>query len=269
MIGGRLVYDVFSFFNELDVLELRLRVLNDIVDRFVVVQGLETHAGDEKPMYFAPDDPRWAPWAARLSTLTVPRIPDAANRWVREREMRHVKTRALEEAGARDLVILSCVDEIPDPRALREVADDLSTERWVGFLTACYYYYLNLRTSRLFPCIQFAQVDTVRRIGPDALETLGYKKRSPIAPIPAGWHFSYMGGVEAIQAKLAAFAHAEYDTPWHKDAAWLAECLAQRKPLFGARYRERYRIVPLSELPDEVSRSRDRYAHLLLPEEGA
>lgn len=29
---------------------------------------------------------------------------------------------------------------------------------------------------------------------------------------PAGWHFSYLGGVEAIQRKMKSIAHTEFDT---------------------------------------------------------
>lgn len=36
------VYDVFTFFNELDLLELRLEMLNDYVDKFVIVECVET-----------------------------------------------------------------------------------------------------------------------------------------------------------------------------------------------------------------------------------
>lgn len=46
-----MIYDCFSFFNELDLLEIRLNVLKDVVDRFVLVEAGETHAGKPKPFY--------------------------------------------------------------------------------------------------------------------------------------------------------------------------------------------------------------------------
>ena len=44
-----MIYDCFTFYNELDLLEIRLNVLNDVVDRFVLVEMNKTHMGDDKP----------------------------------------------------------------------------------------------------------------------------------------------------------------------------------------------------------------------------
>ena len=46
------VYDVFPFFNELDLLEIRLNTLNDFVDEFIIIEADTTHSGLSKP-YFA------------------------------------------------------------------------------------------------------------------------------------------------------------------------------------------------------------------------
>lgn len=35
-----MIYDCFIIFNELDLLEIRLNVLKDVVDGFVVVEGI-------------------------------------------------------------------------------------------------------------------------------------------------------------------------------------------------------------------------------------
>ena len=37
-----MVYDIFTFFNELDLLEIRFKVLNDKVDYFVIIECKET-----------------------------------------------------------------------------------------------------------------------------------------------------------------------------------------------------------------------------------
>lgn len=43
-----MIYDCFSFYNELDLLEIRLNVLNDSVDKFVICEATKTHAGNAK-----------------------------------------------------------------------------------------------------------------------------------------------------------------------------------------------------------------------------
>ena len=41
-----MVIDTFLYYNEIELLELRLKVLYDYVDRFVIVEGDHTHKGD-------------------------------------------------------------------------------------------------------------------------------------------------------------------------------------------------------------------------------
>ena len=48
------VYDACLFFNEVPMLDLRLKTLNDVVDQFVVIEADRTFKGDPKP-YYCPD----------------------------------------------------------------------------------------------------------------------------------------------------------------------------------------------------------------------
>ena len=54
-----MVYDCFSFFNELDLLEIRLNVLKDVVDKFVLVEATRTHTGRPKPLYYEENKARF------------------------------------------------------------------------------------------------------------------------------------------------------------------------------------------------------------------
>ena len=45
------VFDSIIFFNELELLEMRLNILNDVVDYFVVTESPFTVSGNEKPLY--------------------------------------------------------------------------------------------------------------------------------------------------------------------------------------------------------------------------
>ena len=47
------VFDVFLFFNELDILELRLKMLDDVVDFFVITECDFTFSGKPKSLIFA------------------------------------------------------------------------------------------------------------------------------------------------------------------------------------------------------------------------
>ena len=54
------VFDVFTFYNELDLLELRMEILGDVVDYFVINEATITFTGNEKPLYFQENKERFA-----------------------------------------------------------------------------------------------------------------------------------------------------------------------------------------------------------------
>ena len=49
MKNGLQVYDCFLFYDEFDILEIRLNILNDVVDYFVLVESSRTFSGNKKP----------------------------------------------------------------------------------------------------------------------------------------------------------------------------------------------------------------------------
>ena len=46
------IYDCFIFHNEIDLLELRLNILNDVVDKFIIIEGDTTFSGIKKESNF-------------------------------------------------------------------------------------------------------------------------------------------------------------------------------------------------------------------------
>ena len=49
---NKMIFDVFPFFNELDILEIRMNVLDEYVDYFIISEAIETFSGLDKPLYF-------------------------------------------------------------------------------------------------------------------------------------------------------------------------------------------------------------------------
>jgi len=267
--GIVMLIDIFPFFNELDILELRLHELDDVVDHFIAVQAEETHSGLPKPVYFNPQDDRWFPWRNRISTVVLPRCVDAPDRWWRENATRKVIPVLLNHNKMTDLVLMSDVDEIPDHHAVAAAVKLIRPRRWVGFRTACYYYYLNLRTPRSYKCIALTTAGYVCEVGGQHFRDKAH--RPPIGPIDGGWHFSYMGGVEAIRMKLASFAHDEFDTDEIKNPERLAQCVAERRSFFPRHagklppHSGQFFQVPITELPTDVQQRPEHYARHLLP----
>ena len=46
------IYDAFLFYNELDLLEIRLNILKDKVDYFIIGEAVQCFNGNAKPLYF-------------------------------------------------------------------------------------------------------------------------------------------------------------------------------------------------------------------------
>ena len=60
------LYDCFLFFNEYDILELRLKELYDTVDYFVIVEGTHTHIGNPKESNFEKYKARYEPYMEKI-----------------------------------------------------------------------------------------------------------------------------------------------------------------------------------------------------------
>src|SRR4051794_27673843 len=111
-----LIYDCFMFFNELDVLEIRLNVLAEVVDRFVLVEARQTHQRGGKPLHYADNRDRFASFADRIEHVVVDEFPEeATGTWGCENWQRNAIRRGIRDAKIGDTILISDVDEIPRP----------------------------------------------------------------------------------------------------------------------------------------------------------
>ena len=145
------VFDSFIFFNELDLLEMRLNILNDVVDHFVLTESPFTVSGNEKPLYYQENKDRFGKFNDKIVHHITEEIPndfthllektkfhvayknndpygtpmiDLPVRFQRALFNRNNSAFGIEKAGAtdEDLVITSDADEIINP-----LLDDLNT----------------------------------------------------------------------------------------------------------------------------------------------
>jgi len=69
------VFDSFIFFNELDLLELRLNILNDVVDYFVLTESPFTVSGNEKPLYYQDNKDRFGKFNDKMFIILLRKFP--------------------------------------------------------------------------------------------------------------------------------------------------------------------------------------------------
>ena len=112
------IYDCFQFFNEEHILDLRLNILNEFVDFFVMVESTTDHQGNSKKLNF--DIKKFKKFRKKIiyivvdDTLEVIKKPHFGGESLVEQHQRNSLTRGLKNCSDDDLIILSDVDEIPD-----------------------------------------------------------------------------------------------------------------------------------------------------------
>lgn len=252
-----MIYDGFLFFNELDLLEVRLNTLATVVDKFVLIESDETISGDPKPLYYADNKERFAAFKDKIIHVIVRDMPPTEDRWVREWFQRDAMVRGLKDAQPLDIVMVGDVDEIPYPSYVAQLWNYLPA----SFSMKTYYYDLNHVSHQFL-------------IGPTAtwLQNLEFphmlrRRRLDWKRVDnACWHFSCFGGPAAIAHKLASFTHGEYDTDYYKDEERLAKVIKASRDLLDRNIPvER---VPIDNtLPQYILNNLDKFQHWIYPDE--
>lgn len=220
-----MIVDCFTFHNELEMLELRLETLRDVVDAFVLVEATETFQRQPKPLYYAENKARFSAFNDRIRHVTLRGLPDGTT-WARERYQRNAIMRGLAGMDPWTVALVSDVDEIPSPEAVRDIerSNLLLNGDSVAFEQTLYAFTLNWRHVRPWYGTRAVRL---RDMGePQSLRhTLG--PRYPGEPVitAGGWSFSSQGGIEAIQAKLQSFSHTSCNRPEYLDPAYLRDCI--------------------------------------------
>jgi beta-1,4-mannosyl-glycoprotein beta-1,4-N-acetylglucosaminyltransferase len=189
--------DCFTFYNNFDVLKIRLEELAPYVDHFVLVECTHTFSGLPKPLYFK-ENP-----ITGYKINHVVTEPIYAYEVNEELSLRNVEQqvrgyeKGTEDLDASDILFLSDVDEIPRPSRLKE----LDLDQPAIFAQEWYLYWLNCKTA-------WQQYGTTRvpfsSAKTDFYAAAMYRwapKQNIIRD--GGWHFSYFGGLGVIKEKIS------------------------------------------------------------------
>lgn len=288
-----MVYDCFTFFNELDLLEIRLNTLNDVVDRFVIAEATRTHRGKPKELLFEKNRARYAAFAEKIVYITVDNLQsaeevekDAFNlAWVNENRQRNALRRGLDAAKPEDVVMVSDLDEIPRPESVLAARRKLESgmAKSVRFSMAFYNFYLNFRNfsyakwmlgtcaiqvksladAALFACVKCDRYTQASENMGNTMQKIRFLKADATLP-DAGWHFSYLGGIAAIEAKLAAFSHSEFSKVPREV---LEARLKAGSDLFG-RTGKSFGVALDESFPPFLRANAAKYAALIFPVDG-
>ena len=236
------LFDVFLFLNELDLLDLRLKTLHKVVDYFVITEISETFSGEPKPLIFEKNRARfkkhdkkiiynpitekellelkkesWSDYVCDLNKSLLHKHkgkPAKALKKSLKREISHRDSAILgffKIASDEDLILLSDLDEIPNPKTISEaIKKKIDSPHY--FKMDWFIYWINNKVSEpWFGTVLFR----FKHLKGNSLDNFRFAS-SKEEDVPGliikkgGWHFSYLGGYQAIIYKLKSHPFQGY-----------------------------------------------------------
>lgn len=243
-------YDCFLFFNELDLLDLRLNILNEYVDYFVIVESAITFQGEDKEFLFEKNKSRFAKFEnkiiyfqvekydidfAKLPFIAKPKNADeiVLNKiykfiddcphfdkkrefwWGNDFFQRECIWRALAQAkpSSDDIIMISDVDEIPNPEIIKSLKGKFFPESLFCLRQHEFCYYLNYYHNPNWVgtcCFLYA---SFKNVSLNAIRFSTKRDEGLSSQIikNGGWHFTSMGNIEAIKNKIRSWGHREFN----------------------------------------------------------
>jgi hypothetical protein len=212
------VYDCFTFFNELELLEVRLNELNDVVDKFVLVEMNETFQGGKKPLIFKENQHKFQKFIDKIIYIGVDNPIDTKDPWKKEAFQRNQIIRGLSECTDDDIILISDVDEIVHHNTIAKISNALKYHEVVRCQQRMFRYFLNMEESMwtgTFAChfnyLKNWDIDTLRK---SYIHFLPPPISNNYIDIKnTGWHFTSMGGVARFVTKIESFSHTPANSP--------------------------------------------------------
>jgi len=276
------VIDVFPFFNELDILEIRLNVLDPYVDCFILSEATKTFSGLDKPLYYQENKERFEKFSHKIihNIVEDTTSPDLHpyQRDVFQKD--NIKKVVLDNVSDEDAIIWSDVDEVPNPNAIEQIESFFEQNAIFHFAQENCMGYLNLVEVGGIIRAMTSDWDYEDRprwlgtkmFGKSILEkyTLSelrskQEKESNYRIFPGGWHWSYVGSEglsveERVLKKIECAAHSELNTQQIKNN--VARVKDNKDPL-GRDYAV-YQPVPLDDsYPEYILNNKEKFASLI------
>ncbi len=215
--------DCFMYFDEDLMLDLRLNILNEIVDKFIIAEATRDHAGNEKKLNF--NLKNFSKFENKIQYLVVDDVPInvkskkknwSANHW-RDQHQRNAMARGFENCDDEDLIMISDIDEIPDPKKMSEFKIQ---NKYACFMQKNFQSKLNLLnvTDKYWMGTKICQKKFLK--SPQWLRDIKTKKRpfwkfykpkTPQLILDGGWHFSFLKKPKDIAKKIISYSHQEFN----------------------------------------------------------
>ena len=235
------IIDCFSYFDEDMMLEVRLSTLFDYVDEFVICEATLDHAGNEKRLNF--DMKKFKKYEKKINYIVVndlPRIVKSFKKnWhpahARDQFQRNALARGLSDCDLDDVIMISDLDEIPNPEKISDFKKD---DKYACFVQGNFLFKLNLLNTsepkwfgtRVCRKKDLKSPQWLREIKSRKIPFYKfYKPKFDKFILNGGWHFSSVKTAEGIYKKLHSFSEQQFNNKKFKDMDIIKNKIKQKK----------------------------------------
>jgi len=278
------IYDCFPFFNELDLLEIRLNYLDPWVDYFVLCEAKVTFSGIPKKLFYEENKDLFKKFQHKIIHVVVDDTPAeliGVDPFKTDQHQRNSVIKGLQDCSDGDIIITSDLDEFPNVERIKNIHEFYEPDILFHLAQDMYYYYFNLRETSgklLSHSGEFGDIEDKKWLGTKIcnygfLKQHGVDKlRHPTMREPGrrvadgGWHFTYVGGHKETTAKqrvllkIECAAHQEFNNSFYKMN--VDKNIEDNKDVF---FRDsKFEVVEMGDnFPDYIVNNKERFKHLI------
>ena len=270
------------------LLQLRMDTLWDHVDYFVISEANYTHKGDQRKPIF--DISKFEKYKSKIRYQLLEARPAGENEfWNNENFIRNNITSGLYDSKPEDLILISDLDEIPNPDKI----SDYDPKFLRGdFLQNYYSYYLNnLWVKDTNPKNagkhtevgwKGTKITTIEHFSnffrSNATSVRHYKSSGPLRSLKrawfnahhvqniqkGGWHFTWVLSLDDIIKKMDSTAHT-FDDPNFRDKSFLEKTIQKNRDFQDPN--KRYITLEIDDsFPKPMREDKERYREFLMPQ---
>ena len=247
-----MLIDAFTYFNEKELVELRLKYLNSVVDYFVVIESNITFTGEEKKWNFPEvlkNNLKEFSHKIQYHQLNI-KLEEIKNEeswiiddikgddfWRIENFQRNYIKKACKKFSSDDILMISDLDEIPSKKKINFILSS-DFKKIVPVALEQYLFHLDCNFLRLesWRGSIVTTMEACNAQSPQKFRTL----RNRISHIiDGGWSFSSFGGYERVKEKIESYAHSEHNNVKFKNPEHVAHCQRTGADLFHRNVKSR------------------------------
>ncbi len=248
-----MIIDAFTFLNEKELVELRIKYLNDIVDCFLIVEADCTHTGKNKNWNFPEIQKsklkdfskkiQYHQMKVDLDKAEAEKSPRYVGKtlgrsWRIETMQRNFLKEAYKKfSTSDDVIIISDLDEIPSKDKISFIKScDFKSIAPIAFGQSLFHLNCNYLDLNQWIGSVVITKQLIEKYEPQTFRD--YKDRISRFN-DAGWSFSSFGGIKRVREKLESFCHEEYNKEIYKNETHLKKCMETGADLFNRKVKKK------------------------------